>query len=185
MRWFWTLSLRLAGWKTNIVFPYHNIPRYIVIVAPHTSNWDFVVGLAYRSVLRMQHVRFLGKKELFRAPFGFVFRMLGGYPVDRHNQQHYVEQVAALFRNHAHFCLALSPEGTRARVERLRTGFYHIARAAQIPIVMAGLDYAKKEVRFAPLLWPSTDQTADFKIILEYFSEVKGRHPDEGLSHLA
>src|SRR5688572_15279889 len=124
MKLFWTFFLTCMGWKTDLAFPYHHLKKYIVLVGPHTSNWDFLIGLAYRSVLGMDKVRFLGKKELFRPPFGFLFYGLGGTPVDRSKSSNMVDEVADLFNKHEWFAIALSPEGTRTRVDRLRTGFY-------------------------------------------------------------
>ncbi|MEK7200340.1 MAG: 1-acyl-sn-glycerol-3-phosphate acyltransferase, partial [Bacteroidota bacterium] len=136
MRLIWSLFLRLMGWSLKGTFPYH-IKKCVMIVGPHTSSWDFVIGIAFRSKVRITHTKFLGKAELFRGPFGFIFRKLGGFPVERFEQHNMVEEAAALFENHDSFVLALSPEGTRKKVERLRTGFYHIAKKAGVPIVMA------------------------------------------------
>ena len=140
---FWKLCLRIAGWNTDIPFPHH-IKKMVIIVAPHTSTWDFPLGLAYRSVCRMKNTRFLGKAELFKPPFGFIFRWLGGTPVDRKSKQNVVEQVAEQFNKHDGFILALAPEGTRKKVAALRTGFYFIAKAAKVPILMTGLDFENK-----------------------------------------
>lgn len=155
-----------------------------MIVAPHTSAWDFVMGLAIRSVLRLTHVKYLGKAELFQGKFGFFFRGLGGYPVDRFNKKNMVDQVVELFDQHDEFVLALSPEGTRKKVDRLRTGFYHIAKKANVPIVMAAMDFTKKEAWFSEPFLTTENEEADFRKIIDFYASVQGKIPEQGLAHL-
>ncbi|NCT93145.1 MAG: acyltransferase [Chitinophagaceae bacterium] len=183
MRLLWQLYLRLNGWQVDTRFPNH-LQKCIIIVAPHTSSWDFIIGLAVRSVLRLHHVKYLGKAELFKGPFGFFFRLMGGYPVERSEKHQMVEQVADLFNTQERFVLALSPEGTRKRVDRLRTGFYHIARKANVPIVMAALDFGRKQVYFSDPFYAGVDEAADFKRIIDFYAPVMGKIPEYGLSHL-
>ena len=173
------------GWKTEPVgsFPIEP-PKYVMIVAPHTSGWDFIIGVFYRSVLRLNDVRYLGKKELFKPPFGFIFRWLGGTPVDRSASHNMVDEVVKIFDRHERFALALSPEGTRQQVERLRTGFYNIAKNAQVPIVMVGLDFKNKQVIFAEPFMTSNDQRKDFDHIIRFFVPIDGKFPEKGLRHL-
>jgi len=184
MRFFWKVVLKLLGWKTDLLFPYPHLRKYIVIVGPHTSSWDFIVGVAYRSVLRMEKARYLGKKELFKPPFGFIFRWLGGTPVDRQRSHNLVDEVASLFHGRDDFAIALSPEGTRTRVEKLKTGFYFIAKKANVPIVMVGLDYVSKKVVFSEPMVPSDNQERDFETILAFFRPIKGKYPEKGMGHL-
>jgi len=184
MRLLWNLFLHLLGWTIKGSFPYH-LNKCVVIVGPHTSSWDFVVGLALRSKLRLTHARFMGKAELFRGPFGFIFRKLGGFPVDRFQAHNMVDQVVTLFNTHPSFVLVLSPEGTRKKVDRLRTGFYHIAKKAGVPIVMAGMDYGKKEASISEPFFPTADEAADFKHIHQFYAHMKGKIPDQGMSHLS
>lgn len=180
-----SLLLKLSGWKTQPVGPFPvQEKKYVIIVAPHTSSWDFVVGVLYRSVLRLETARYLGKKELFRPPFGFIFRWLGGTPVDRSSSQNMVDEVVRIFNSKDEFALALSPEGTRKKVERLRTGFYNIARKASVPIIMVALDFENKQVIFSEPLIPSNDQEQDFEKILTFFRPIKGKIPELGLGHL-
>ncbi|HCL05872.1 MAG TPA: acyltransferase [Chitinophagaceae bacterium] len=183
MRLLWKLYLWMTGWKVQTNFPYH-IPKCVVIVAPHTSAWDFVIGLAVRSVLRLQHVKYLGKSELFEGRFGFFFRRLGGYPVDRSNKHNMVDQVVDLFNQHDRFVLALSPEGTRKKVDRLKTGFYHIAKKAGVPIIMTAFDFKRKEVYFDKPFYTTDDEAADFRKIISFYAPVQGKKPDQGLTHL-
>ncbi len=156
----------------------------MVVVGPHTSSMDFIIGLAIRSTQRLQHIHFLGKAELFKPPFGFIFRWLGGYPVDRSSNHNMVDQVVALFNSHDTFTIALSPEGTRKKVIKLKTGFYHIALQAKVPIVMATMDFAKKEANFSAPFYPSGEQEKDMAIIINYLGSASGHKPEQGLSHL-
>lgn len=180
---FWKLYMKLTGWKISGRFPYE-LKKAVIIVAPHTSWRDVVIGLMARSVLQLKTARFLGKKELFDGPFGFFFRWMGGIPVDRSVNKNMVEQVVELFNKEEAMLLGLSPEGTRKKVERLKTGFYHIAKKAGIAIIMTGFDFKKKEIIFAEPFYPGNDEAADFKRIIEFFAPVQGYHPELGLGHL-
>ncbi|HEX4875682.1 MAG TPA: 1-acyl-sn-glycerol-3-phosphate acyltransferase [Chitinophagaceae bacterium] len=182
-RFFWILYLRLKGWNTKTQFP-SGLKKCIIIVAPHTSWVDLVMGLAYRSIFKLRYSRFLGKKELFDGPFGFFFRWLGGSPVDRFSKQNVVDQVVDLINSRDEIMIALAPEGTRKRVDRLRTGFYHIAKKAAVPIVMAGLDFSKKEIILSEPFYTTDDEEKDFEKIIRFFAPVQGRYPEKGLSHL-
>ena len=154
MRPIWIFLLWITGWKIRGKFPYH-LKKCVVIVAPHTSSWDFFLGLAVRSKLRLGFIHFLGKKELFDGPFGFLFRWLGGIPVDRFSSHNMVDQVVQKFKSEESFSLVLSPEGTRKKVERLRTGFYNIAQQAGVPLVMVGFDFlALCKEKFLKKDWP-------------------------------
>jgi len=182
MRPIWIFLLRITGWKIRGNFPFH-LKKSVVIVAPHTSSWDFFLGLAVRSKLRLGFIHFLGKKELFDGPFGFLFRWLGGIPVDRSSSHNMVDQVVQKFKTDESFSLVLSPEGTRKKVERLRTGFYNIAHQAGVPLVMVGFDFGKKEVVIAEP-FTTNDQAADFRLILDFFGPMQGKIPEQGLAHL-
>jgi 1-acyl-sn-glycerol-3-phosphate acyltransferase len=178
------MFLHIFGWRTDVVFPHHHIKKYIVIVAPHTSSWDFFVGLAYRSILYMTHTHYLGKKELFKPPLGFIFRWLGGIPVDRTNHHNLVDEVVKIFEQHKIFSLAIAPEGTRKRVEKLKTGFYFMARKANVPIIMVGLDFKNKTVVISNALYPTNDQEHDFKLIHNFYRPIEGKNPENSLGHL-
>ena len=177
------LILKIMGWKSVGGFPYY-LKKYVVIVAPHTSNWDFIIGVLFRKALRLEKARYLGKKELFDPPFGFLFRWLGGYPVDRGQNKNMVDEVVKIFNAHEEFGIALSPEGTRKRVDKLRSGFYNIAKGANVPIVMVGLDFANKQVVFADPFYASESQDKDFEHILKFFRPIQGKFPESGLAHL-
>lgn len=182
-RLFWIIFLKLNGWNTDVLFP-KIIKKAVVIVGPHTSSWDFVIGIAYRSVSRIKHSKFLGKSQLFKWPYGFIFRSLGGIPVDRKSNHNIVEQVAELFNKNDEFLLALAPEGTRKKVDKLKTGFYYIAKAAHVPIVMAGIDFEKKTLTYAEPFFPTENEAEDFKTIINFFASIKGKNPDQGVAHL-
>lgn len=182
IRLFYLFLFRIFGWKTRGSFP-ADIKKYVIAVAPHTSNWDFLVGLAGRRILRIHgKARFLGKSSLFKPPFGWLFRSMGGYPVDRSKSQDMVEQVAAIFDAHDEFMLAIAPEGTRKKVEKLKTGFYFIAKKANVPIVPVGFDFKKKEIIVAEPMYPTDDFEADMKRILSFYRSVTGKNPELGIS---
>ncbi|BDQ12866.1 1-acyl-sn-glycerol-3-phosphate acyltransferase [Sediminibacterium sp. TEGAF015] len=183
MRICWNLFLQMQGWKIRNEFPYH-LKKCVIAVGPHTSAWDFVIGLAVRSKLKLYHLNFLGKAELFKGRFGFFFRKMGGYPVDRFSNNNVVDQVAEQFKIRDQFVLALSPEGTRKKVDKLRTGFYHIALKAGVPIVLAGLDFGRKEISFSEPILPTGNMEEDFKKIIHFFADKEGKIPEYGLKHL-
>jgi len=179
IRAFYKLAFRFAGWKINGDFS-NESKKIVIAIAPHTSNWDFVVGLAARSILRLRNVRFLGKSQLFKPPYGWIFRILGGYPIDRQRREDMVNQVAALFNDHDEFRLALAPEGTRKKVERLKTGFYYIAKKAGVPIIPVGFDFARKEVVIGQPLIPSDNVDADFERLHQFYGTITGKNPELG-----
>lgn len=152
-----------------------------MIVAPHTSNWDFLVGLAARSILRI-NTKYLGKKELFRFPLGILFRYLGGYPVDRSRSTNMVEEVAQIFNRHEAFSICIAPEGTRSKTDKLKTGFYHIATRLNIPILMVGFDYPTREIRIHEPFYPSGHIETDMPEILGFFRTIRGKYPEKGIT---
>ena len=172
--WFWLFGWRIVGHKPDA-------KKYIVIVAPHTSNWDFLVGLAAKHIVEL-HSDFLGKKSLFTIPvLGWFMKSIGGHPVDRSRNSNIVDQVVDLFNKHEEFVVALAPEGTRSYVSKWKTGFYHIAYKAEIPIAMVGFDYEKKVVEFKELFYPTGDLEKDMEDILSYFRTVRGKNPEKGV----
>lgn len=178
MRLLSKLILWLGRW--TIVNRPPKLAKYVIVGGPHTSNWDFVYGMAVRNVLRLP-VQYLGKDSLFKAPYGWLFRALGGHPVYRTESSNRVEVAAKLFEAREHFILALAPEGTRSKVERLRTGFYHIARTAKVPIVMVGIDFDKREFRFSEAFWPGEGMDEDMTQITHFFAGFRGKNPENGI----
>jgi 1-acyl-sn-glycerol-3-phosphate acyltransferase len=166
--------MRLTGWRVTGTLP--DIPKFIMIGAPHTSNWDFVLFLGVIFTLRA-NVRFMGKMELFRSPIGFFFRYCGGIPVDRKKSTGLVDQMVDAAKGADHFILTIAPEGTRHQVVEWKRGFYHIAKGAGIPIVMAVVDGKHKEVRVGQVFHLTDDIEADMKCIQGYFEGVAGIHP--------
>jgi 1-acyl-sn-glycerol-3-phosphate acyltransferase len=179
-RQIYILLFRIFGWKIVGQFP-AELKKYIIAIAPHTSNWDFVVGVAARSILKIQRAKFLGKSQLFRAPYGWFFKLLGGYPVERSQSRDVTDQVAAIFNKHEEFVLAMAPEGTRKKVEKIKTGFYYIARKANVPIIPVGFDFLKKEVIIGVPLYP-TDFEKDMEQLLSFYRNVTGKNPEFGIS---
>ena len=173
------LIFRISGWKIVGTLP--DLKKYVVAVAPHTSWWDFLIGIMARSTLRITGAKFLGKKELFDGPFGWFFRWMGGVGVDRFASHDLVSQVVNEINKHDHFILGLAPEGTRKKVDKLRTGFYYIAKGAGIPIVPVGFDFSTKSVVVGDLLNPSADVDADFAVLMTFFRKMKGKRPELGL----
>lgn len=182
-RLFCKFCLRIAGWNTAVYFP-RQIKKCVIVVGPHTSAWDIVIGVCYRSVAGLSGARFLGKQELFEGPFGFLFKWMGGTPVNRAGNQNLVEQVIDLFNNNKECRLALSPEGTRQKVQRLRTGFYHIALGAKVPVVMAGMDYKSKNLLFSDPYYPGNDEAEELQKVIHFFASVVGKNPELGMDHL-
>jgi 1-acyl-sn-glycerol-3-phosphate acyltransferase len=162
-----------AGWSFAGSIP--DLPKAVIIVAPHTSNWDFVIGAAGMLALDLD-LRFLGKHTLFRGPMGVLMRLLGGIPIDRAQPGGgVVAEMGQRFKNSDHLLLALAPEGTRGEVTRWKTGFHQIARAAGVPIVAATLDYGRRQIRFRELFTPSPDVEADVEELQEFFADSLGR----------
>jgi 1-acyl-sn-glycerol-3-phosphate acyltransferase len=168
--------LKLLGWK--IVGELPQDKKYIVIVAPHTSNWDFVIGLCARFAVGVK-VNFLAKNQLFFFPLGTLLRAVGGSEVDRSKHSNTVDQVVESYRQSDVLRLAITPEGTRSPVTRWKEGFYHIACKAGIFIVMIGFDYPSKEIRIQEPFWPCGDINKDFPQFLAYFRTIKGLYPKE------
>lgn len=177
MRWLSKLIYyKILGWDLKSDFD-PGIKKCVVIVAPHTSNSDFVIGLLVRKILNI-HIDFIGKKELFRWPYGWYFKMLGGSPVDRSKNQNKVDAIVQLFEEHEIFRLALSPEGTRKKVEKWKTGFYFIALKAKVPIILASFDFGKKLVKISEPFYATGNFEKDFPEIKSYFEGVEGKNPE-------
>lgn len=173
--WMWRKAgqvyLRLAGWRIEGAFPAD--PKVVVIVAPHTSNWDFMVGVGVAFALELR-VSWLGKHSLFRFPFKAFLRWLGGIPVNRSASHGVVEACVGAFKAVPTLMLALAPEGTRKGVSQWKTGFYRIACAAGVPIMPVGFDYRDHVVRLMPLFHPTGNLEQDLPHIQALFSQVRG-----------
>jgi 1-acyl-sn-glycerol-3-phosphate acyltransferase len=164
--------LRLLGWRIEGNLP--DVSKAVVIVAPHTTNWDFIVGIAAKFALGLQ-ASWLGKHTLFRAPFGGLMRWLGGLPVDRSRPHDVVAQSVEQFAARDRLVLGISPEGTRKPVPRWRTGFYHIAAGAQVPIVPVAFDWSRRTLDIGPTVLPGGDMDADLAALDAFFAPARGR----------
>lgn len=173
--WFWRsfgrLYLRLSGWRIEGSFP--ESPQCVTIVAPHTSNWDFPLGVAIVFALELR-ASWLGKHAMFRAPFKGFLRWLGGIPVDRRASQGVVGACVKAFEATPALFLALAPEGTRKGVSQWRTGFYHIAAAAAVPIFPVAFDFRDHVVHLMPVFHPSGNLEADLPRIQALFEGIHG-----------
>ena len=170
-----TIYLRLAGWRVLGELT-AEARKSVFIAAPHTSNWDLPYTLMVAFVLRL-NVHWMGKASLFRFPFGGVMRWLGGIAVDRSKSNNLVAASAeAIIRAKGALQLIVPPEGTRSKTRYWKTGFYHIALAAQVPIVMAYMDYANKVSGLGPVFVPTGDLEADMLTIKAFYAPFKGRN---------
>jgi 1-acyl-sn-glycerol-3-phosphate acyltransferase len=170
------IFLKLLGWRVEGSLPV-GVRRAVVIAAPHTTNWDLPYMLAVSYVLGVRP-SWLGKRELFRAPFGGLMHWLGGIPVDRDRRMNLVEQAADRLREADELFLVIPPSGTRSRAAHWKSGFYHIARTARVPIVCAFLDYATKTGGIGPVFTPTADLGADMDRLRAFYREVRGKYPD-------
>lgn len=162
----------LTGWRFGGEVP--DVSKAVVIVAPHTSNWDFLIGVTAMFALGIR-VSFLGKHTLFRGPMGPMMRWLGGVAVDRSSSSGVVQQIVDAFQQHDSLFLTLTPEGTRGKVERWKTGFYHMARQAGVPIVPVVFDYGRRWITFAEPVSPSGDLERELPAIKKLFEGVAGK----------
>lgn len=164
----------LAGWRVEGKLP--DLPKYLIIGAPHTSNWDFLLFLGVIFRLKAD-VRYMGKAELFRSPFGWFFYWCGGIPVDRSKSTGLVEQMVEAYNKSEKFILTIAPEGTRHGVKEWKRGFYHIAKGAGVPLVMAKVDGKKKSMQVGEIFHLTEDIEADMKAILDMFKGLSGVNP--------
>jgi len=171
----WYFFFRLFGWDGVYMAP--NVPKYICIVAPHTSNFDFFIGFIYSRAFPMPFTHFLAKDSVFKGVAGWFMRRAGGIPVNRRERQNFARQIADQFARHEKFTIAITPEGTRSKTEYWKSGFYHIAMAAKVPIVMAIMDYRQKFITLGPWIMPTGDVEADLAKIRTVYAGSLGRHP--------
>ena len=167
--------LKLFGWKLGEIV--EDIPKSIICVAPHTSNLDFIIGkLFYTSIGR--NACFLIKKEWYFFPLNYLFKYLGGIPINRSKSESITDQMTERFNHREKFQLAITPEATRKRASTWKRGFYYIALKAKVPIMIAYLDYKKREIGFKDVYFPTGDAEADIKTIRSYYTNVTACHPE-------
>ncbi len=168
--WFW-----LTGWKVGDSPP--QATKFVLVASPHTSNWDFPFTMAY-GWMCPQTFSWLGKKEVFRFPFGWVLRRIGGVPVDRQASRGLVAQMVEAFAIRDRFWLVVPPKGTRSRREYWKSGFYAIAYAAQVPVALGYLDFAKKRAGIGALIELTGDVRADMNRIRAFYEGIEGKRPE-------
>ena len=165
----------INGWK---IVGERGLPdKCLVIAAPHTSNWDFAVGRCFAYIIDF-YPKYLIKGELFFPILGTLFRWNGGIPVYRNSKNNVVDQISGLYNSKDKLIIGISPEGTRKKVDRWKTGFYHIAVKANVPIILTKLDYKNKEVGFIAKLKPSGDIEKDLDFIQDQYKDIKGKTPE-------
>jgi 1-acyl-sn-glycerol-3-phosphate acyltransferase len=172
------IFFNLMGWKIEGDFD-DKIKKCVLMVMPHTSWHDFYIAIICRGATGID-INWVGKKELFRFPFGWFFKYLGGAPLDRTGGLNKVDSIAAIFESKDTFRLGLSPEGTRKKVEQLKTGFYYIALRANVPIIAVALDFGKKVVSFGNPVMPTGNIDSDLAILLTHYIGVTGKFPENG-----
>jgi 1-acyl-sn-glycerol-3-phosphate acyltransferase len=173
--WIGKTWLKVFGWKTVGEVP--PVPRAIFVAHPHTTGWDLPFTLAVAWSMRM-NISWVGKNTLFRGPLKYFFRALGGVPVDRSKRNNQVKAIADAICNEERVYLAIAPSGTRTRKDHWKSGFYHISREANVPLLLAFMDYAKKQGGLGPVFMPSGDVKADMDVIRAFYDGVRGKHPE-------
>jgi len=172
--WLGFAILKVMGWRVEGRLP--NARKYVVIAAPHTSNWDTLIMISVSYVMGVR-LSFLMKDSMFRWPFGAFFRWLGGTPVDRSSPHNTVEQCIQKIGEVDEMALSIAPEGTRSRVRYWKTGFYYIALGAGVPVALGFLDYRRRVGGLGPIVIPSGDLRADLAEMQKFFASIQGKHP--------
>lgn len=167
--------LARCGWRLAGTFP--DLPRLVLIAAPHSSWWDGVWGMLFKVAVGLD-LAFMGKRELFVGPLGWLLRRLGGIPIERNAAHGLVEQMGAKFRSAPRLWLGIAPEGTRKRVAKWKTGFWHIARAAGVPILPIAFDYATRRIVIGEPFEPTDDVDADIAALRRFYAPFHGRNHD-------
>jgi len=171
----------MSGWRTEGQLP--SFPKFVLVAAPHTSNLDLPYALFVIFVLRAK-IYWLGKDAVFRMPFKRFFTWIGGLPVDRTQSSDTVSQLIKMFHENERLILAIAPAGTRKRVEKWKTGFYHAAMGANVPMVLGFLDYRRRVGGIGPVVWPTGDFESDMKTIRTFYDGITAKHPKQSLEPL-
>jgi 1-acyl-sn-glycerol-3-phosphate acyltransferase len=174
-KWLARAFLWITGWQLEGVKP--SARKFVLVAAPHTSNWDLAYMLAL-SVLCDIKIRWMGKHALFRPPLGWLMHRVGGIPVVRHRAGNLVRQLVRQFESSDEFALVVPAEGTRGRAPHWKSGFYHIARAADVPVLLGYLDYPRKRGGFGPAFELTGDVSADMDEVRSFYADKVGRYPD-------
>ena len=168
--------LKIMGWK--IVGDIPSVKKHVIILAPHTSNWDFIICRCFGYIFGIE-AKFLGKSQLFKFPYGWIFTLMGGIPVDRTKHNNLVSFAIDLFKNREKLVLGLTPEGSRSKVDAWKLGFYHIAVGANIPIAIFFLDYIKKEAGVKTMFMPEGEIEKDLKNIEDIYKNAHPKYPEK------
>lgn len=171
------LYLKLIGWKIGSVLD-PSVKKCVLVAAPHTSNWDYPISLATLYACGV-HVRFLAKNSLFKFPLGILMRATGGIAVDRSKHNNLVDSMIHMFTEHDELILMIPAEGTRSYVKEWKSGFYHTAMGANVPIVLGYLDYGKKVAGFGDLFYPTGDYAKDLVDIQNFYRKFTAKHPEK------
>lgn len=178
-KYFFQFCFWIVGWKMKGQRP--DVKKYVLIVAPHTSNWDFFVGVCARSISGLKS-RFLIKDSITKIPIvGNVIHALGGRGVDRSKNTNLVDQVVELFEKEEEFVMTIAPEGTRSYNPKWKTGFYRIALQANVPIQVVGFDFENRIVEYAEVIYPTENMDSDIERIQAYYRRIKGKNPENGV----
>jgi 1-acyl-sn-glycerol-3-phosphate acyltransferase len=164
---------RTSGWKIVGKYPFE-LPKAIWAGIPHTTNWDFLIAVGTRAELNMK-IGFLAKSQLFQWYSGWLFRAMGCYPVHRNKSNNLVDAVAEMFASHAQLHIALAPEGTRDDVYRIKTGFYHMAAKANVPLILVGLDHIHKSVILSSPIYLTKHFQRDMKVIFDFYLSIPAK----------
>jgi 1-acyl-sn-glycerol-3-phosphate acyltransferase len=170
------IIFKITGWQVS----YTDVPelkKCVMIAAPHTSNWDFFYARLAFFIMGVK-VRYMIKKELIRFPFGWIFKALGAIPVDRKKKGNLVDACIHLFNENKELVVLIPPEGTRGIVEKWKTGFYHTAVGAKVPIALGYLDFKKKVAGIGPVFWPTGDIQKDFDHLRNFYKDISPAHPE-------
>lgn len=167
--------LRFLGWKTNPQLP--ELKKYVLIGAPHTSNWDFMYTMLGLTSMGIKF-NWVAKHTLFVWPLGVIGRAIGGIPVNRKSGTSFLKKSIDLYKEREEFIMAIAPEGTRRKTEFWKTGFYTIAQKAEVPVVMGYIDYPNKVLGVSGVLHPSGDLEKDMLILAEFYKDKKGKYPE-------
>lgn len=167
---------KLIGWRVDVTLPKEK--KFVLIGAHHTSNWDFPLTILVFWTLNLK-THWVGKKQLFRGPFRYLFTALGGIPVDRSTANGFIEQIADRFNHSQEMVLAIAPEGTRKKTDYWKTGFYYIALKAKVPICLGYIDYGSRTIGFAQTLIPGGDIEKDFEEIKRFYQNKRGKYPEK------
>ncbi len=176
MGFFSRICLKLSGWRIQGKLP--DMKKMVIIAAPHTSNWDLPFTLFIAFAMKI-NIHWMGKDTIFKPPFKRLFKWLGGIPIDRSRSNSVVGQSIEQFNKRAQFALAIPPSGTRAKVTYWKTGFYHIAMGAKVPIVLGFLDYRRKIGGLGPVILPTGNLDKDMERIQSFYSGITGKHPEK------